>query len=90
MPVRLKDIAQDLGVSVVTVSKVLRNHRDISQETRDRVLARMKELKYQPNWAARSRVTGRSYLMGLVLPDLVHPFFSQVAKCASRILRKQV
>jgi LacI family transcriptional regulator len=89
MPVRLKDIAQDLGVSVVTVSKVLRNHRDISPETRDRVLARMKELKYQPNWAARSLVTGRSYLMGLVVPDLVHPFFSQVAKGASKILRKR-
>jgi LacI family transcriptional regulator len=89
MPVRLKDIAQDLGVSVVTVSKVLRNHRDISPETRDRVLTRMKELKYQPNWAARSLVTGRSYLMGLVVPDLVHPFFSQVAKSASRVLRKR-
>lgn len=89
MPVRLKDIAQDLGVSVVTVSKVLRNHRDISPETRERVLARMKELKYQPNWAARSLVTGRSYLMGLVVPDLVHPFFSQVAKGASKVLRKR-
>ena len=89
MPIRLKDIAQDLGVSVVTVSKVLRNHRDISPETRDRVLTRMKELKYQPNWAARSLVTGRSYLMGLVVPDLVHPFFAQVAKSASRILRKR-
>src|SRR5882757_1785651 len=89
MPIRLKDIALDLGVSVVTVSKALRNHQDISQETRGRVLARMKELKYQPNWAARSLVTGRSYLMGLVVPDLVHSFFSQVAKGASRVLRKR-
>lgn len=89
MPIRLKDIALDLDVSVVTVSKVLRNHPDISPETRDRVLARMKELHYQPNWAARSLVTGKSYLMGLVVPDLVHPFFSQVAKGASKVLRKQ-
>ncbi|MBI1788718.1 MAG: LacI family DNA-binding transcriptional regulator, partial [Acidobacteria bacterium] len=37
MPVRMKDIAKDLGVSVVTVSKVLRNHRDISSDTRQRV-----------------------------------------------------
>jgi len=89
MPTRLKDIALDLGVSVVTVSKVLRNHQDISSETRDRVLTRMKELKYQPNWAARSLVTGKSYLMGLVVPDLVHPFFAQVAKSASGVLRKR-
>lgn len=89
MPTRLKDIALDLGVSVVTVSKVLRNHQDISPETRDRVLTRMKELNYQPNWAARSLVTGKSYLMGLVVPDLVHPFFAQVAKSASGVLRKR-
>jgi LacI family transcriptional regulator len=89
MPTRLKDIALDLGVSVVTVSKVLRNHQDISSETRSRVLRRMKELNYQPNWAARSLVTGKSYLMGLVVPDLVHPFFAQVAKGASGVLRKQ-
>ncbi|MGA2908546.1 MAG: helix-turn-helix domain-containing protein, partial [Terracidiphilus sp.] len=40
----MKDIARDLGVSVVTVSKVLRNHEDISEATRKRVLDRVKEL----------------------------------------------
>ena len=88
MPVRLKDIADDLGVSVVTVSKVLRNHGDISPETRARVLRRVKELNYQPNLAARALVTGRTHLVGLVVPDLVHQFFAQVAKGASRGLRK--
>ena len=76
----MKDIAKDLSVSVVTVSKVLRNHGDISQETRERVLKRMKELNYQPNIAARTLVTGRTYSIGLVVPDLVHPFFAEVAK----------
>lgn len=88
MPVRMKDIADDLGVSVVTVSKVLRNHSDISPETRQRVLTRIKELNYQPNLAARALVTGRSHLIGLVVPDLVHQFFAQVAKGISRVLRK--
>ncbi len=87
MPVRLKDIARDLGVSVVTVSKVLRNHEDISSETRDRVLKRVKELNYHPNPAARALVTGRSHLVGLIVPDLVHPFFSELAKGISGILR---
>lgn len=85
----MKDVAQDLGLSVVTISKVLRNHQDISPETRERVLKRIKELGYRPNWAARSLVTGKSYLMGLVVPDLRHPFFAEVAKGASRILRKK-
>jgi LacI family transcriptional regulator len=85
----MKDIAQALGVSVVTVSKVLRNHSDISAETRKRVLQRMKELNYQPNPAARALVTGRTNLIGLVVPDLVHPFFAQVAKGISARLRSQ-
>jgi len=48
MAVRLKDIAGDLGLSMVTVSKVLRNHPDIGEHTRKRVLKRVKELNYQP------------------------------------------
>lgn len=85
----MKDIARDLGVSVVTVSKVLRNHSDISEETRERVLARMKEVDYRPNIAARSLVTGRTYLVGLVVPSLLHPFFAEIAKFISETLRQR-
>ena len=49
----------------------------------------MKELNYRPNLAARALVTGRSYIAGLVVPDLVHPFFGQVAKGLSSGLRKK-
>src|SRR3982751_5320200 len=89
MSVRLKDIAHDLSLSVVTVSKVLRDHPDISAETRERVLKRMKELHYRPNLAARALVTGRSNIVGLIVPDLVHPFFGQVARALSSVLRKK-
>ena len=85
----MKDIAHDLGISIVTVSKVLRDHPDISAETRDRVLKKMKEVNYRPNLAARALVTGRTYSIGLVVPDLVHPFFGEVAKGMSRVLRKK-
>jgi LacI family transcriptional regulator len=87
MAVRLKDIARDLGVSVVTVSKVLRGNTDISDETRKRVLKRMKELNYQPNMMARGLASGRTYTVGLVVPDLVHPFFAEFAKALSGALR---
>jgi LacI family transcriptional regulator len=89
MSVRLKDIARDLGVSAVTVSKVLRNHNDIGSETRERVLKRIKELNYQPNQNARALATGKSHLVGLIVPDLLHQFFAQVTKGVSRALRKQ-
>jgi LacI family transcriptional regulator len=76
----MKDIAHDLGVSVMTVSKALRNHTDISAQTRDRVLARARKLGYQPNWIARSLVTRRTHMVGLVIPDMMHSFFAEVAK----------
>jgi LacI family transcriptional regulator, galactose operon repressor len=87
MAVRLKDIARDLGVSVVTVSKVLRGNADIGEATRRRVLKRMKELNYQPNMMARGLASGRTYTVGLVVPDLVHPFFAEFAKSLSGVLR---
>lgn len=87
MTVRMKDIARDLGVSAVTVSKVLRNHSDIGPETRARVLRRVAELNYRPNLAARSLVTGRTYMVGLVVPDLLHPFFAQIAEGVNNVVR---
>jgi len=89
MPVRMKDIARELGISVVTVSKVLRSHPDIGEQTRRRVLQRMKELNYQPNLAARSLSTGRTLSVGLVVPDLLHPFFASIAAIISAELRRQ-
>ena len=83
MTVRMKDIAKKLGVSAVTVSKVLHDHPDISDETRKRVLDYIKKVDYQPNILARSLGTGRSFLGGLVVPDLLHPFFAEIAKSLS-------
>ena len=89
MPViRMKDIARDLGVSSVTVSKVLRDHPDIGQATKERVLKRVQELQYRPNLMARSLVTGRTSLIALVIPDLVHGFFAEIAIAISEVLRK--
>ena len=87
MAVRLKDIAADLGVSTVTVSKVLRGGLDIGERTRARVLKRMAELNYQPNMQARGLASGRSFAVGLVVPDLVHPFFGEFAKALAGALR---
>ena len=87
MAVRLKDIAEDLGVSTVTVSKVLRGSPDIGEKTRARVLKRMREMNYQPNMQARGLASGRSFAAGLVVPDLVHPFFGEFAKSLAGALR---
>jgi LacI family transcriptional regulator len=83
----LSDIAKDLKVSVVTVSKALRNQGRISARTRNRVLQRAKELDYRPNWVARSLVTRRTYTIGLLLPDFTHPFFAEIAKAIAETVR---
>jgi LacI family transcriptional regulator len=86
-PVRLKDIAQDLDVSVMTVSKVVRGCADVGPETRSRVLARIKELNYQPNWVARGLAARRTFMIGLIVPDLMHSFFAEIAKGVSSTIR---
>jgi LacI family transcriptional regulator len=89
MAIRLKDIARELNVSVITVSKALRGNTDISDATRQRVLTRMKELDYQPNMTARGLATGHSYIVGLIVPDLLNPFFAELAKSLGGALRSQ-
>jgi LacI family transcriptional regulator len=86
-PVRLKDIARDLDVSVMTVSKVVRGCADVGAETRSRVLARIKELNYQPNWVARSLAARRTFIIGLIVPDLMHSFFAEIAKGVAATIR---
>lgn len=87
MAIRLKDIAADLDVSIVTVSKVLRNKSDVSAATRERVLKRVEEVNYKPNMIARGLASGRSYTVGLIVPDLIDPFFAELAKGLGAALR---
>jgi LacI family transcriptional regulator len=89
MAIRMKDIANELGISVVTVSKVINNHRDISPSTRERVLRRIKELNYRPSIHAQGLAFGRTLMVGLVVPDLIHAFFSEVAQSISSVIRKK-
>jgi LacI family transcriptional regulator len=86
-PVRLKDIARELNVSVMTVSKVVRECADVGAETRSRVLAKIKEMNYQPNWVARSLAARRTFMIGLIVPDLMHSFFAEIAKGVAETIR---
>jgi len=74
---------------MVTVSKALRGFPGPSEETRARVLSVAKEMNYGPNLVARALVSGRTYSIGLVIPDLVHPFFAQIAKSIAAVLHER-
>jgi len=75
----IKDVAELAGVSVTTVSRIMNNRGAISEKTRKKVLKVMKELDYHPNEMARSLLTKRSKIIGLIIPYLDHPFFSRLS-----------
>jgi family./Bacterial regulatory proteins, lacI family. len=74
----IKDVAERAGVTVTTVSRVLNNRGYISEKTREKVYEAMKELNYQPNELARSLYRKKSYLIGLLIPSVAHPFFAEL------------
>ena len=76
--VTIKDIARELGISPSTVSKALKNHPDISVDTRKKVNDLAKKLNYKPNAIALSLRSSRTKTLGLVIPQTVHHFFSSV------------
>lgn len=76
--VTLNDIAKKLGVSIITVSKALRGHPDISAATATLIKKTADELGYLPNFMARNLASRKSKSIGVVLPQIAHHFFSTI------------
>lgn len=74
----IKDIARIAGVSVSTVSRVLNNHPDVSQEAHDKVMAAVAETKYIPNTSARELGKSSSDNIGLVVRGMSNPFYTKI------------
>lgn len=90
MAITIKDIAALAGVSKTTVSKIINNKDDsISKPTRDKVLKIMKEQNYVPNKLAQSLVTKRTKTIGLLIPDIRNPFFTDISRGAEDFARKE-
>ncbi len=78
--ITLQDIADELGLTKVSISKALRDHPDISSETRIKVKEVAKRLGYRPNLVARSLTSSRSKTIGLIIPKIAHFFFATVVE----------
>lgn len=91
MKVRLKDIAEYTNLSVATISIIINNPETtrFPEVTKQRVLKAAKELNYVPNITARSLVKNKTYVIGLLIPDLENPFFSSLAKTIEIHLRQK-
>jgi LacI family transcriptional regulator len=76
----LKDVARLADVSTATVSHVLNGKKKVSPEVAERVLRAVSETGYRLNTAARSLRTGRTGILGLIVPDITNPFFPQLAQ----------
>ncbi len=80
MAVTIRDVARAAGVSVATVSRVFNDSGPVHAETRARIRDVARELRYTPNSAARSLITAKSNVLGVLLPDLYGEFFSEVIR----------
>lgn len=78
--VTMADVAREVGVSMMTVSRVVNDKGDVSAETRQRVLAAIDRLGYRPSGIARGLATRRTGTLGLVVPDVANPFFAEIAR----------
>ncbi len=78
--ITMADVAREANVSTMTVSRVVNNRYGVSSATRQKVQAVIDQLGYRPSDIARSLVTKRTGTLGLVVPDVSNPFFSEVAR----------
>ena len=85
----LRDVAALAGVSAKTVSNVVNGHDFVKGPTRERVMAAIQELGYQPNLAARNLRTGRTGVLGLAVPELKFSYFAELADAVLQIARRK-
>ncbi len=78
--VTIADVAQAAGVSSQTVSRAINDKSEISPETRQRILEIAHRLGFRPNHIARSLVRQQTTTIGIVIPDITNPFFSEIVR----------
>lgn len=78
--VRLQDVADRAGVSMKTVSNVVRGYQHVSPQMRERVQSAIAELGYRPHLTARRLATGRTGMIALAVPEMDQPYFAEIAR----------
>ncbi len=89
MPVTIKQVAREAGVSIATVSRVFNRKGPVSDVTRDRILSVAKRLHYVPHGAARSLITKETNTIGVILPDIHGDFFSELLRGLDSVSRER-
>jgi LacI family transcriptional regulator len=86
--ISIKDVAREAGTSISTVSRALNNHPDVSEETRDRILAIAQAQGYERNVLAHSLISGRSGLISVIIPDINYDYELQFLRGMTHAARR--
>src|SRR5215470_9535543 len=85
----ISDVARESGVSIFTVSAVINNKSHVGKTLRERVENAIRKLNYRPNLIARSLIKQKTQTIGVIVPDIVNPFFPMVVRGAEDAAQKQ-
>ncbi|MDD2413672.1 MAG: LacI family DNA-binding transcriptional regulator [Eubacteriaceae bacterium] len=85
MKVKIVDVAREANVSVATVSRVVNNIPLVNEETRERVLEAIKKTGYKPNAIARSLKIQKTNTLGIMIPDITNPFYTEMVRGAEDV-----
>jgi LacI family transcriptional regulator, galactose operon repressor len=86
--ITMRDVGEKAGVSAMTVSRVINGHEGVDAETQKRVEAAISALGYVPNRIARGLISQKTQTIGLIVPDVVNPFFAPVVRGAESAARR--
>ena len=78
MNITIKDVAKELGVSYSSISRALNGKEGVSEETRQRIVEAAERMGYQPNELARGLVNRISNTVGVIIPDILNPYFGEI------------
>lgn len=87
--VTLKQIAEELGMSAMTVSRALNDKENVDKDTKKRVVEKARSMGYTPNHVAKSLVSRKTYTIGVVIPEIYHAFFSEVISGIEEVTYKR-
>lgn len=86
--ITIKQVADKAKVSTATVSRVLNEKGNVSEKTKRRVLSVIEEFNYKPNHVARMLFQGKSKMIALLVPDIMNPFFPELARAVEDVTNK--
>lgn len=84
---KIRELAQMAGVSTATISRVLNNHPNVNEDTREKVLKLIEEKNYVPNFIAQSLSSKKNKFIAVIVPDINNPFYSEIIKNIFMIIK---